>query len=132
MVAEEVAYASMGNAEAHHGMVAAAHPPAVLVGLVEATGTVFGGYQAILRDPVAGVYFGASEWRKDALALGYERSGGRRQPPCGNVRKLTSQAQAFSCPRGVPGKSGPGHRQAENAPVQKEGTARRLAFQRRL
>ncbi len=39
--------------------------------LVGATGTVFGGYQAILRDPVTSVYFGASESRKDGLALGF-------------------------------------------------------------
>lgn len=39
--------------------------------LVEATGTVFGGYQAIYRDPKTGVYFGATESRKDGLALGF-------------------------------------------------------------
>jgi gamma-glutamyltranspeptidase / glutathione hydrolase len=32
---------------------------------------VFGGYQAILRDPTTGVYWGASEFRKDGLASGY-------------------------------------------------------------
>ncbi len=31
----------------------------------------FGGYQAILRDPDSGVYFGATELRKDGAALGY-------------------------------------------------------------
>jgi gamma-glutamyltranspeptidase/glutathione hydrolase len=31
----------------------------------------FGGYQAILRDPESGVYFGASESRKDGQAAGY-------------------------------------------------------------
>ena len=31
----------------------------------------FGGYQAILRDPETGVYFGASESRKDGQAAGY-------------------------------------------------------------
>lgn len=31
----------------------------------------FGGYQAILRDPDTGVYFGASEMRKDGQAAGY-------------------------------------------------------------
>jgi len=31
----------------------------------------YGGYQAILRDPETGVYFGASESRKDGLAMGY-------------------------------------------------------------
>jgi gamma-glutamyltranspeptidase/glutathione hydrolase len=31
----------------------------------------FGGYQAILRDPASGVYFGASESRKDGQAQGY-------------------------------------------------------------
>ena len=39
--------------------------------LVESTGTVFGGYQAIRRDPVTGVYYGATESRKDGVALGY-------------------------------------------------------------
>ena len=33
--------------------------------------TKYGGYQAILRDPVTGVYFGASESRKDGQAAGY-------------------------------------------------------------
>jgi gamma-glutamyltranspeptidase / glutathione hydrolase len=32
---------------------------------------VFGGHQAILRDPHSGVYWGASEFRKDGLAAGY-------------------------------------------------------------
>ena len=31
----------------------------------------FGGYQAILRHPDTGMYWGASEMRKDGLALGY-------------------------------------------------------------
>ncbi len=31
----------------------------------------FGGYQAIMRDPVTGVYWGASEFRKDGQAAGY-------------------------------------------------------------
>ncbi len=31
----------------------------------------FGGYQAILRDPESGVYWGASEMRKDGAAMGY-------------------------------------------------------------
>ncbi len=31
----------------------------------------FGGYQAIMRDPETGVYFGASEMRKDGAAQGY-------------------------------------------------------------
>ncbi len=39
--------------------------------LVETTGTAFGGYQAIWRDPATGVYFGATESRKDGVALGY-------------------------------------------------------------
>jgi gamma-glutamyltranspeptidase/glutathione hydrolase len=39
--------------------------------LVEATGTAFGGYQAVWRDPHTGVYHGATEARKDGLALGY-------------------------------------------------------------
>ena len=32
---------------------------------------MFGGYQAIQRDPVTGVYCGASESRKDGHAAGY-------------------------------------------------------------
>ncbi|MGD1148354.1 MAG: gamma-glutamyltransferase [Thermoanaerobaculaceae bacterium] len=39
--------------------------------LVEANGIVFGGYQAIWRDPKTGVYFGATESRKDGVAAGY-------------------------------------------------------------
>jgi gamma-glutamyltranspeptidase/glutathione hydrolase len=31
----------------------------------------FGGYQAIMRDPATGVYWGASEMRKDGAAMGY-------------------------------------------------------------
>ena len=31
----------------------------------------FGGYQAIMRDLKTGVYFGASEMRKDGSAIGY-------------------------------------------------------------
>ena len=31
----------------------------------------YGGYQAIMRDPVTGVYYGASESRKDGCAIGY-------------------------------------------------------------
>ncbi len=37
----------------------------------DASGVVFGGYQAIARDPVTGVYAGASESRKDGCAMGY-------------------------------------------------------------
>ena len=32
---------------------------------------VFGGYQAIVRDPKTGMYIGASESRKDGHAAGY-------------------------------------------------------------
>ena len=38
---------------------------------VEGTGIPFGGYQAIARDPVTGVYIGATEMRKDGQASGY-------------------------------------------------------------
>jgi len=31
----------------------------------------YGGYQAIKRDPKTGVYYGASESRKDGQAAGY-------------------------------------------------------------
>ena len=31
----------------------------------------YGGYQAILKDPKTGVYYGASETRKDGQAAGY-------------------------------------------------------------
>lgn len=34
-------------------------------------GIMFGGYQAIIRDPETGVYIGATEMRKDGLAIGY-------------------------------------------------------------
>jgi len=34
-------------------------------------GVMFGGYQAIIRDPETGVYSGATEMRKDGQALGY-------------------------------------------------------------
>jgi gamma-glutamyltranspeptidase/glutathione hydrolase len=38
---------------------------------VEVAEDGFGGYQAILRDGQSGVYFGASEMRKDGAAIGY-------------------------------------------------------------
>ncbi|MFQ5346775.1 MAG: gamma-glutamyltransferase [Rhodothalassiaceae bacterium] len=38
---------------------------------VEVTKGPFGGYQAIRRDPATGVYWGASEMRKDGMAIGY-------------------------------------------------------------
>ncbi len=38
--------------------------------LVKGDGS-FGGYQAIMRDPLSGVYWGASEMRKDGAAMGY-------------------------------------------------------------
>jgi gamma-glutamyltranspeptidase/glutathione hydrolase len=34
-------------------------------------GGSFGGYQAILRDKKNGVYWGATEMRKDGIAIGY-------------------------------------------------------------
>ncbi|MEL7482357.1 MAG: gamma-glutamyltransferase [Pseudomonadota bacterium] len=38
---------------------------------VVTNGIMFGGYQAILRDPETGVYTGATEMRKDGIAIGY-------------------------------------------------------------
>jgi gamma-glutamyltranspeptidase/glutathione hydrolase len=38
---------------------------------VAANGIVFGGYQAVRRDPKTGVLLGASESRKDGFAAGY-------------------------------------------------------------
>jgi gamma-glutamyltranspeptidase/glutathione hydrolase len=38
---------------------------------IEITSGPFGGYQAIWRDPKTGVYWGASEMRKDGMAIGY-------------------------------------------------------------
>lgn len=38
---------------------------------IEVTGVPFGGYQAIRRHPETGVYEGATEMRKDGVALGY-------------------------------------------------------------
>ena len=38
--------------------------------LQDAVGS-YGGYQAILKDPKTGVYYGASETRKDGQAAGY-------------------------------------------------------------
>lgn len=38
---------------------------------VVSDGAMFGGYQAIVRDPKTGVYHGATEMRKDGQALGY-------------------------------------------------------------
>ena len=52
-------------------------PPEVVAELerrghrVEITKGPFGGYQAIWRDPKTGVYWGASEMRKDGEAIGY-------------------------------------------------------------
>ncbi len=52
-------------------------PPEVVAELerrghkVKITKGPFGGYQAIWRDPVSGVYWGASEMRKDGEAIGY-------------------------------------------------------------
>lgn len=39
--------------------------------LQETSGIAFGGYQAIWRDPVTGIYTGATESRKDGCAAGY-------------------------------------------------------------
>jgi gamma-glutamyltranspeptidase/glutathione hydrolase len=38
--------------------------------VVEAVG-LFGGYEAVMRDPVTGVLAGATESRKDGCAMGY-------------------------------------------------------------
>ncbi|HLT40046.1 MAG TPA: gamma-glutamyltransferase, partial [Enhygromyxa sp.] len=51
--------------------------PAAVAGLerrghvVKIAGDGYGGYQAIMRDPVTGVYTAATEMRKDGLAIGY-------------------------------------------------------------
>jgi gamma-glutamyltranspeptidase/glutathione hydrolase len=39
--------------------------------VIEFADGLYGGYQAIRRDPVTGVYAGASESRKDGQAGGY-------------------------------------------------------------
>jgi gamma-glutamyltranspeptidase/glutathione hydrolase len=38
---------------------------------IVSNGVMFGGYQAIYRDPETGVHIGATEMRKDGLAIGY-------------------------------------------------------------
>jgi gamma-glutamyltranspeptidase/glutathione hydrolase len=38
---------------------------------------LFGGYQAIYRDPASGIYIGATEMRKDGQAAGYWPGLGR-------------------------------------------------------
>ena len=38
---------------------------------VVSDGIMFGGYQAIARNPDSGVYTGATEMRKDGVAAGY-------------------------------------------------------------
>ena len=38
---------------------------------VVTNGIMFGGYQAIYRNPDTGIYSGATEMRKDGLAIGY-------------------------------------------------------------
>jgi gamma-glutamyltranspeptidase/glutathione hydrolase len=38
---------------------------------IVSTGTTFGGYEAIRRDPETGVYEAATEMRKDGVAIGY-------------------------------------------------------------
>jgi gamma-glutamyltranspeptidase/glutathione hydrolase len=38
---------------------------------VNATGVMFGGYQAIQRDEKTGVYAGATEMRKDGTVVGW-------------------------------------------------------------
>lgn len=60
-------YISLENgfsAETRRGLVQKGHV------LREVSGW-FGGYQAIMRDPVTGMYYGASESRKDGQAAGY-------------------------------------------------------------
>lgn len=61
----EVALESGVPVDVRHELIRRGHR------LVERTGTLYGGYQAIRRDPVTGVYFGATESRKDGVALGY-------------------------------------------------------------
>lgn len=38
---------------------------------IETSGVPFGGYQAIIRDPLTGAYWGATEMRKDGTVAGY-------------------------------------------------------------
>jgi gamma-glutamyltranspeptidase/glutathione hydrolase len=52
------------SAEVRRELVKRGHEVADRVGL-------FGGYQAVARDPVSGVLSGATESRKDGCAMGY-------------------------------------------------------------
>lgn len=66
-IMEDGGYVSLENgysAEVRRKLVQMGHT------LTEVSGS-FGGYQAILRDPKTGVYYGASESRKDGHAAGY-------------------------------------------------------------
>lgn len=61
-----------GYVSLENGFSAATRRTLVQMGhtLTERSGP-YGGYQAIMRDPVSGVYYGASETRKDGHAAGY-------------------------------------------------------------
>jgi len=62
----------VGTVELESGIPAEAKAELERRGFVTAPGSGgFGGYQAIMRDPVTGVYWGASESRKDGAAMGY-------------------------------------------------------------
>jgi gamma-glutamyltranspeptidase/glutathione hydrolase len=61
-----------GEVELESGMPAATVEELKRRGHVIVPGTGgFGGYQAIMRDPTTGVYWGASESTKDGAAIGY-------------------------------------------------------------
>ena len=61
-----------GYVSLENGFGAATRRALVQMGhtLTEVSGP-YGGYQAIMRDPQSGVYYGASETRKDGQAAGY-------------------------------------------------------------
>ncbi len=71
-------FATRSEVLAQNGMVATSQPLETRRALtrmghrIELTALgMYGGYQAIFRDPDTGVYFGASESRKDGHAAGF-------------------------------------------------------------